>query len=246
MKMYLPPNNQTVGDGGEGVGRETHSLGCCCASLSSQYYSAHHGLALCGKPMRQRWLKLCPVKQRCHCCCPMQKRYKWYLQKVWMMRASEQLRLASPFETFVKGTSCLSSSSPLTVTRGVSDDWGAGVSQGTGLSTLGSKGKEVRIAPLGMSWVKSETRCMLRREKKRKKGNIDPKKNAVMGAHVEITTNLASCGSPCSAPARNENDGSWQSQRTKLFSLWRWTQLILLPQNVHSPSFPPIVIILKV
>lgn len=76
------------------------------------------------------------------------------------------------------------------------------------MSTLGITGKEVRIALLGMSPVKLETRCMLSREKKRKKGNIDLKKNAVMGAHVEITTNLASCSSPCSALPRNENDGS--------------------------------------
>ena len=46
------------------------------------------------------------------------------------------------------------------------------------MSTLGSTGKEVRIALLGMSRVKSETRCMLSREKKRNKGNIAPKKNA--------------------------------------------------------------------
>lgn len=75
------------------------------------------------------------------------------------------------------------------------------------MSTLGSTGKEVRIALLGMSSVKSETRCMLSRGKKRKKGNIHPKKNAVIGAHVEITTNLTSCSSPHTAPPRNEKDG---------------------------------------
>lgn len=75
------------------------------------------------------------------------------------------------------------------------------------MSTLGSTGKEVRIALLGMSRVKSETRCMPSGEKKRKKGNIHPKKKVVIGAHVEIATNLASCSSPHTAPPRNEKDG---------------------------------------